>query len=204
MKLLRFLLFFGVLMIITIIAAKNSEATNNKGNAYFTLKDTTIKAVWREDVYDSKMKAHVNVIRLNEQYFTNISEPEKAVLGYLASTVGNECYADGKSDVKCKLLTALSLGSQCSETNKQFLSSWFKNEPEILKQVENCKPMLPGSNIEKTFDMVKITTSGDNIKVSVKGLKLNIKENTAASWSENISFKVNGDNLSVVERTKKD
>ena len=203
MKLFRFLLFFSVLMIVTILVAKNSEATVVGENSY-SLKDTTIKAVWREDVYDSKMKTHVNVIRLNEQYFTNISEPEKAVLGYLASTVGNECYADGKSDVKCKLLTALSLGSQCSETNKQFLSSWFKNEPDILKQVENCKPMLPGSNIEKTFDVVKITTSGDIIKVSVKGLKLNIKENSAASWSENISFRVNGDNLSVVERTKKD
>jgi hypothetical protein len=204
MKLLRFLLFFSILMIITIIVAKNSEATNIGEQVSYTLKDTTIKAVWREDVYDSKMKANVNVIRLNEQYFTNISEPEKAVLGYLASTIGNECYTDGKSDVKCKLLSALSLGSQCSETNKQFLSSWFKNEPEILKQVENCKPMLPGSNVEKTFDVVKITTSADMIKVSVKGLKLNIKENTAASWSENISFRVNGDNLTVVERTKKD
>ncbi len=208
MKFLRVLFIFSIMLFITVFIENASTAGENHsvntGEGY-NFKDTTVKAVWREDVYDSKLKGSVNVIVVNEHYFQNLSDPEKAVLGYLASTIGNECYTDGKSDVKCKLLTALSLGSQCSETNKQFLSSWFKNEPEILSQVENCKHTLPGSSaVEKTFDVVKVSTSGDVIKVSVKGLKLNIKENTSASWSETMTFKVAGDKLSLVERKKTD
>lgn len=201
---------FNLIFLSLLIVTGNSSASALAGidgnylPVEFNFKDTTVKVVWREDVYDKNLNSAVNIIAINEHYFKNLSDPEKAVLGYLASTIGNECYADGKSDVKCKLLTALSLGSQCSETNKQFLSSWFKNEPEILKQVQECKTIIPGKNIEKTFDMVKITTSGNVLKVSLKGLKLNIKENSVESWSESISFKLNGDNLTVVERTKND
>jgi hypothetical protein len=207
MKFLRVLFFFSIILFITVFienASNAGENQNTKNCEGYNFKDTTVKAVWREDVYDSKIKASVNVIVLNEDYFKNLSDPEKAVLGYLASTIGNECYADGKSDVKCKLLTALSLGSQCSESNKQFLSSWFKNEPEILAQVENCKHTLPGASVEKTFDVVKVSTSGDVIKVIVKGLKLNIKENSSTSWSETMTFKLADNSLKLVERKKTD
>lgn len=203
MKLFKFLAFFIILVFIAVFIESVSNAAGYLPVAGYDLKDTTIKAVWREDVYDQKMKSHVSVIMINENYFTNLSEPEKAVLGYLASTIGNECYSDG-SGIKCRLLTALNLGGQCSETNKQFLSAWFKNEPAILAQVENCKPTLPGANVEKTFDAVKVSTSGDVIKVSVKGLKLNIKESSSSTWSENITFKVSDNSLTLVERKKAD
>lgn len=220
MKIVRFLLFFTIIstLIIAFVnisnaslsyaeSKRNGENYINEGFTFYTAagfnyKDTTIKAVWREDIYDEKMKASVNVIVLNEDYFKNLSEPEKAVLGYLASTTGNECYKDSKNNVTCKLLSALNMGAQCSDQNKQFLSSWFTNEPAIMKQIDNCKPTLPGSTKEKTFDEIKITTSGDVIKVSIKGLVLNIKENSVSKWSENITFKVSDKNLAVNERTK--
>lgn len=219
MKIVRFFLFFAIIttLIIAFVnisnatlssaeSKRNGENNTNEGYDFFSpgFKDTTIKIVWREDIYDQKMKANVNVIILNEDYFKTLSEPEKAVLGYLASTIGNECYNDDKNGVSCKLLTALNMGAQCSEQNKQFLSSWFANEPAIMKQIENCKPTLPGSTTEKTFDVVKISTSGDVIKVSIKGLKLNIKENSVSEWSENITFKVSDKNIAVNERTKND
>ncbi len=201
MKFQRLMYLFAVILFAALFADNVCAKGAGEG---FNFKDTTVKAVWRQDVYDSKLKGTVNVIVVNDHYFKNLSDPEKAVLGYLASTIGNECYAEGKSDVKCKLLTALSLGSQCSESNKQFLSSWFKNEPEILAQIENCKPTVPGQNIEKTFDVVKVSTSGDIIKVSIKGLKLNIKESSASTWSESMTFKLADNSLTLVERKKTD
>lgn len=219
MKIVRFFLFFAIIVILIVAFVDISKASNStaesKRNGEYTpsegydisggwkLNDTTIRAVWREDVYDQKMKENVNVIMLNYDYFGSLSQPERAVFAYLASTIGNECYNEG-AGVVCKLLTALDMGTQCSEQNKKFLSAWFANEPEIIKQVENCKPTLPGTTTERTFDAVKVSTSGSTIKVNIKGLILNIKESSVSKWSENITFKIEGDNLKVAERTKKD
>ncbi len=162
-----------------------------------------LKVIWREDVYDPSLKGTVNVIKLDESYFSGITEPERAVLGYLASTIGNECYAEtGNQNVKCKILTALNMGYQCSEENKTFLKNWFRDDASIVSQIENCKPTVP-STVEKTFDEVKISTADNTIKVELKGLKLNIKENSASKWSESMSFKIDGDKVTLLERTKK-
>ncbi|HWA05059.1 MAG TPA: hypothetical protein VG961_00825, partial [Ignavibacteria bacterium] len=67
---------------------------------------------------------------------------------------------------------------------------------------DNCKPTLP-STIEKTFDEVKISSADNKINVELKGLKLNIKENSISKWSESMSFKVDGDKVSLTERKKK-
>ncbi len=167
-------------------------------------KSHMTKVIWREDVYDPSLKASVNIIKLDENYFASISEPEKAVLGYLASTIGNECFTEGsKENVKCKILSALNMSYQCSESNKIFLKNWFRDEASIVSQIENCRPTLP-STVEKTFDEVKISTADNIVKVSLKGLKLNIKENSVSRWSESMSFKVDGDKLTILEKVKKD
>ncbi len=212
-KILDYVLFFVALFIISLLVQSDLTASNNlnqpnyvtnpKGTYDFTFANALQKVVWREDIYDPAIKGHVNVIKIDENYFTKVTEPEKAVLGYLASTIGNECYADGsKQNVKCKILTALNLGYQCSESNKSFLKNWFRDDATIVNQIENCLPTLP-STIEKTFEEVKISTTENTINVELKGLKLNIKENTSSNWSESISFKVDGDKVSLVERTKK-
>ena len=204
MKLFKSLLFLTAVIMMFVLIQEVTEAGGNSQKDGYTLRDTTLKIIWREDIYDKGLKAPVSVIKLNEEYFSNISDPEKAVIGYLASTIGNECYSDGgKQNVKCKILAALNMGYQCSESNKKFFRNWFRDEADILKQVENCKPNLPSATVEKTFDEVKITTHGDEITVNLKGLKLNILENSASSWSEVLEFKLTNDKLALVERSKK-
>ncbi len=202
-KILGYILFFAVLFVLSFLVHNDLTAGNNLNQTNYVTPNTLLKVVWREDIYDPSLKAHVNVIKIDENYFQKVTEPEKAVLGFLASTIGNECYADGsKENVKCKILTALNLGYQCSESNKSFLKNWFRDDAVIVSQIENCKPTLPAT-IEKTFEEVKISTTDNTIKVELKGLKLNIKENTSSKWSENLSFKVDGDKVSLIERTKK-
>ena len=202
-KFLSYILFFSVLFVISFLVQNDLRASDNTNQPNYVSANTLQKVIWREDIYDPSLKAHVNVIKIDENYFSKVTEPEKAVLGYLASTIGNECYADGsKENVKCKILTALNLGYQCSESNKSFLKNWFRDDASIVSQIENCKPTLPAT-IEKTFEEVKISTEDNTIKVELKGLKLNIKENTSSKWSESLSFKVDGDKVSLLERTKK-
>src|SRR5438034_6895971 len=90
-NLVLFLIFvYAVLFLQRDLNADNTSIPNQ-----YVLKETPVKVIWREDVYDKDLKEKVNTIKLNENYFANISEPEKAVLGYLATTIGNECYSDG-------------------------------------------------------------------------------------------------------------
>ena len=202
-KILGYIIFTAALLILSFVIQHDLKANSNSEYKVYATQNALQKIVWREDIYDPDIKGSVSVIKLDENYFAGVTGPEKAVLGYLASTIGNECYADGsKLNVKCKLLTALNLGYQCSESNKTFLKSWFRDDAAIVSQIENCKPTLP-LNIEKTFEEVKISTENNTVKVELKGLKLNIKENTESRWSENIEFKIEGDKLSLVSRTKK-
>lgn len=195
--------FLVSLFTISFVLQGSLKADNISDRQAYVESGVMLKVIWREDVYDASLKGTVNVIKLDESYFSGITEPEKAVLGYLASTIGNECYAEtGKQNVKCKILTALNMSYQCSEENKTFLKNWFRDDASIVSQIENCKPTVP-STVEKTFDEVKISTADNTIKVELKGLKLNIKENTASKWSESLSFKVDGDKLTLLERTKK-
>ena len=194
---------FSMVLFCGLFTQYVADTTAVVAGENLTLKDTTVKIIWREEVYDQGLKARVSVLKIDEVYFAGISDPEKAVIGYLASTIGNECYSEGgKQNVKCKILTALKMESQCSESNKSFLKSWFRDEPSIAGQIENCKPTV-ATTVEKTFDEVKISTTANSIKVSLKGLKLNITENTASKWSEEMSFSLDGDKLTLVERTKK-
>ena len=196
-------IFFSLVLFCGIFIQSVSDASVPDTKREILLKDTTLKIIWREEIYDQGLKANVSILKLNDSYFAEISDPEKAVIGYLASTIGNECYADGgKQNVKCRVLAALNMESQCSEPNKSFLKNWFRDEPSIAVQIENCKPTI-ATTVEKTFDEVKISTSGNSIKISLKGLTLNIKENSISRWSEEITFGLDGDKLTLVKRTKK-
>ncbi len=201
-KILGYIIFTAVLLILSVLVQNDLVAGSTQEHNVYVTQNTLQKIVWREDIYDPSIKGTVNVIKLDDSYFANITGPEKAVLGYLASTIGNECYADGKQNVKCKILSALNIGYQCSEESKSFLKSWFRDDAVIVSQIENCKPTLP-STIEKTFEEVQISSSNNIIKVELVGLKLNIKENSASKWSETLSFKVDGDKVTMTERTKK-
>jgi hypothetical protein len=198
-----FIMLFSYLALNAVLAPL-SYSEDLRGKAVYVSQGEMKRVVWREDVYDQSLKAKVSVIVIDEAYFSSVTDPEKAVLGYLASTIGNECFEDGgKQNVKCKLLTALNMSYQCSEANKIFLKNWFRDDAAVVKQIDNCKPLIP-KTIEKTFDEVKISKADGVINISLKGLKLNIKENSASKWSEQMTFKLDGDKLTLTERTKKE
>ncbi|HJY64634.1 MAG TPA: hypothetical protein VJ455_10800 [Ignavibacteria bacterium] len=172
------------------------------------LKDTSLKVAWREEVYDSRLKQKVNLIVLNESYFTNISEPEKAVLGYLATFVGNECQWDGtpnseQNNIKCKILTALSMGYQCSDANKEFFKKWFSESSDVMKEIESCKSTIFSASEQTSFKNISITTKDDVIKIKYTAIKANISKQKMEDWTEELTFGLNNDKLDLLKRTKK-
>jgi hypothetical protein len=117
--LLRFFSF-----VILIIAAKDhvglqiNEILLKSGKKKSLKKqNTTIVFLWREEKYNKKYKATFSEICINQSYCKTITDPERAVIGYIATFIGSDCNWDhecnaDRSNLKCKVLTALNLGYQ--------------------------------------------------------------------------------------------
>ena len=162
--------------------------------------DTTIIFLWRGKAYNKTLKKSVSSIFINESYCKTISDPEKAALGYVATFIGNECEWDGdpqgtRSNLKCRILTALDLGYQCSDKHLGFLRKWFKNDANSLEELEDCPTTPDGSTIQDTFKKITLNIKGDIISVHFKATGINLREQKNWSWTETVLFKVNKDSI---------
>ncbi len=175
----------------------------------FALTDKKVKVLWRENQYNEALETEVNTIILNENYIKNISEPEKAALAYVATFIGNECEWDGnvnddRSNLKCKILTSLNLGYQCSDTHKFFLRIWFKRDAKSLKNLEICRGRHSGATIQTTFDEISIITNAQDqtilINYKVKGF--NMREGTVWNYTKIDKFQYNAGTIILIDSEK--
>lgn len=178
--------------------------TNSSRN--FQLTDTTVKFLWRADGYDEELKDTFNTIFINEDYCKNITDPERAALGYVSTFIGNECWWDGeanddRSNLKCKILTALNLGYQCSDKHLGFLRQWFKDDKKSLEQIENCPTTPYTSTIQDTFHEITLTVRGNEIIVFFKASGINMREGDSWSWTETDHFQLDNDNIKLIKKT---
>jgi hypothetical protein len=172
----------------------------------FTLTDKTVKFLWREDRYDQELKDTFNTIVINEELCKTLTEPEIAVLGYIGTYIGSECQWDGecnddRSNLKCKVLTALNLGYQCSDKHLGFLRKWFKNDKKVLAEFDyNCPTTPFTASSQNTFDEIKLTVKGNDISVwfSVSGVNMPMGESW--SYTETNYFQLDNDNIRLIKK----
>ena len=172
-----------------------------------TLKNKHVKFLWRAEQFDPEYNATINALVLDEAYIKTISDSEKAALGYVATFIGNECAWDGKatpnrSNLKCKILTALDLGYQCSETHLGFLRHWFRSDSTALKKLENCPTIPDGSTVQETFDKINLSVKGDEIVVTYTVTSINMRENKSWTWDVQDHFKYHDTSLELVKTEK--
>lgn len=169
------------------------------------LTDKNVKFLWREMQYVEDLKGEFNVIALDEAYIKTISEPEKAALAYIATFIGNECAWDGninesRSNLKCKILWALDLGYQCSSKHLDLLRFWFRNNENILKELENCPTTPEGATLQDTFDEIDLEVKGNMITVSFKANGINVREQKSWNWTEKHFFEFNDNELLLIKK----
>lgn len=171
-------------------------------------KETTTKFLWRANEFDEEIQDSVSVIQINEEFCKRISESEKAALGLVATFIGSECNWDGeakedRSNLKCKILTALNLGYQCSEKHLDFLQKWFKNDKKVLAKLqENCPTIPFTATVQETFDEIVLTTKGNSISVFFRASGVNLREMRSWSWSETDFFELDKGSLKFVKVEK--
>ncbi|WP_155845733.1 hypothetical protein [Chryseobacterium gregarium] len=169
------------------------------------LADKKVKFLWRKFQYDKELSTDINTIILNKNYIKSISDPEKAALAYAATFIGNECGWDGKADdnrgnLKCKILTALNLGYQCSDQHLGFLRFWFRNNQEIMKELENCPTTPDGATVQDTFDEINLQITGNKITVFFKASGVNLREGKSWNWTEKHFFEFKKNELLLLKK----
>jgi hypothetical protein len=197
-------LFLTVLVILTACeqTKKDAKTSNKKDKIEFVktenTADKTVKFLWRD--------GESNMI-INEEYCKTISDPEKAALGFIATNIGNDCswdgdYTENERNLKCKIITALDLGYQCSEKHLGFLRQWFKNDAQSLKELESCSHIPDTASMQNTFDEITLTTKENKISVSFKANGVDLRENKIWTWSETYDFEFNNNSIKIIKKDR--
>ncbi len=172
-----------------------------------TLTDKKIKFLWREKQFNQDFKDSFNAIIINETYSKTITDPEKAAIAYVATFVGNECNWDGqatpeRTNLKCKILSVLNLGHQCSNTHLNFLQKWFTKDNAVLTELKNCPTTPDGATVQDTFDEITITTKGNDITIDFAVQAINVREGKSWIWTETKQFRFEQNNIRLIQKTK--
>lgn len=197
------------LLVITFIfsffsCVQENKTSDKKIKKELKLTDKSVKFLWRANKFDKELKDTINTICINEEYCKTISDPEKAVLGYIATFIGNECewdgdYTEDRSNLKCRINSSLKLGYQCSEKHLSFLKKWFKKDTKILEELKNCPTTPFTASSQETFDEINLVTKNNTIKVlfKVNGVNMQIQE----SWNYTVEkiFKLQNNNLTLIK-----
>jgi len=171
------------------------------------MTDKTIKFLWLEKKKGNAPNDTISRICINEEYCKTISDPERAVLGLAATFINSECAWDGaqkadRSNLKCKILSALDLGYQCSDKHLGFLRKWFKNDKRSLDELIYCSKMNSEAKIQESFEEIMLQVEGDEIVVKFIGNGMNLTENYFYRWIEADYFILTNDNLELIDQDK--
>jgi hypothetical protein len=210
-------LYLAILISLTSCGQKKNNSDNKVDTLSRTiiiehensisLKDKTAKFLWREEKYDENLKDTFNTIVINDELCKNLTDPERAALGFVVTFIGSECQWDGEakddlSNLKCKTLTALDLGYQCSNQHLDFLRKWFKNDSKSLEILKDCPTVPYTANSQNTFDFINLKVIDNVILVEFSASGINMRMGENWEWTETDYFKLDKDNLKLIKKNK--
>ena len=201
MKLYLLLLLLITVVFIHLAQDKSYSAADSN------MQDKKVKILWREDYYNAELQDTMSMIVMNTSYCSTLPDPEKAAIAFVATFVGNDCWWDGqytndRSNLKCKVLSELNLGYQCSETHLGFLRQWFSEDAKALERLEDCPTTPFTATVQETFDSISIAVEGQSIIVNFSVTGYNIREDLEWHRTEEITFR-NAEGKLFIEKEKK-
>ncbi|MFQ6599277.1 hypothetical protein [Flavobacterium sp. C3NV] len=161
-----------------------SSTTVNKSAIENESQDIYIKILWLDNT---------GTLQLNTNYIKTLTDQQRAALGYIATDVSSECNWDGAkkadgSNLKCRFLSALNLGYQCSETHLSFLKKWFKEDTKVLDRLQYCNKTESSAKIQDHFIEIKMITTKETIKILYSALGEDLDKQKTWSWQEESTY----------------
>ena len=163
------------------------------------------KIVWRENTFNIELYDSLSETVIDEEYFRSATPEQRAAIGFVATFTGNDCWWDGdytadRSNLKCRILSALDLSYQCSNQHLGYLRHWFRYDTVSLERLEDCKTVPFTSTIQDTFDSISIYES-DNVIIIIAAITgVNIREELEWHILEETIFRKEQDFLAVISR----
>lgn len=183
-RLLTLLFFFNFYSSVFSQTNTLTPKTVNQSSTENTSQDIYIKILWLDQN---------GTLQLNTNYIKTLTDPQRAALGYIASDVSNECYWDGDknadgSNLKCKFLSALNLGYQCSEKHLSFLKKWFSEDHKVLERLQYCQKTESSAKIQDHFSEIKMITTKDTIKIIYSAIGEDSEKQKTWRWQEESTY----------------
>lgn len=202
-----------LLLVIACQSSSNKIQSENTAKAiekrYNDTSHQRILFLWRKMQFDSSLNDTISRIELNTQYCKTMPDEVKAAVGYIATFIGNECTWDGtytanRSNLKCRIFTALNLGYQCSPKHLGFLRKMFANDSAVLAELAmgNCPTIPEGASVETTFNSMVIYLNQNEIKLDYTLSWVNMREAESLDWRESARFKINQGKVFLMEKHK--
>ena len=161
-----------------------SSTTVNKSAIENESQDIYIKILWLDNT---------GTLQLNTNYIKTLTDQQRAALGYISTDVSSECNWDGAkkadgSNLKCRFLSALNLGYQCSETHLSFLKKWFKEDTKVLDRLQYCNKTESSAKIQDHFIEIKMITTKETIKILYSAVGEDLDKQKTWSWQEESTY----------------
>ena len=174
------------------------------------LRDTSVNFMWTIMKYDSAYNSFYSESFLNLDYLERITDQERAAIGYVSTFVGYDCWWEGdlvndeRSNLDCKIISALGLGYQCSESHLGYLRKWFSNDSEVLSELHNSNcPIIPYTASEQNyFSTIKVSTKEDSISVYYEATGLHMRAHKTWDWSETVYFIATNNSLKLIKKDR--
>jgi hypothetical protein len=159
------------------------------------IRDTTVHFLWLDSA---------QYVVINEDYCNVIPDVARAALGYVSYNICSECrwdgeYTDDRGNLKCKIQAALNLGYQCSDKQRGFLRSWFRNDTAVIKELEFCGTEPWGATIGTGFNDIKLAIKSDTLTVLYKYYAYNSREGYLVNLEKEDIFIFGKDYISLVK-----
>ncbi|WP_428231617.1 hypothetical protein [Flavobacterium sp.] len=195
-RLLTLLFLFNFCTSVFSQANATTQTTINKSSTATVVQDIYIKILWLDQN---------GVLQLNTNYIKTLTDQQRAALGYIATDVSNECHWDGDkkadaSNLKCKFLSALNLGYQCSDTHLSFLKKWFKEDTKVLERLQYCQKTESSAKIQDRFSEIKMMTSINTIKIIYSAVGEDSEKQKTWRWQEESTYTFTKNGIKQINR----
>lgn len=107
-----------------------------------------------------------SVCEVNKTDVDKLSEPLKALATYYSVYSGSNCELNGSGKETCELTTALQLGDQGSDEQKNILKKWFPDNAVVTEMIrQNCFLSVPGSSGFNNYRYLNFIRSHDTVYI---------------------------------------
>ena len=166
-------------------------------------KDTSVTFLWTEKIWDHELQDTIESIHINEKYAKSASPEAKIVLAYISTLAGSDCWWKGEqpnndqSNLECAILSALSMGFQCSKEHLGPIRKAFAHDSVTLINLQNCAAVPYTATYQNAVTNISIQKKGSQYKVIVNALFLNSRKQSAKEWASLLIFDVSENGIKI-------